>query len=113
MKTLFDTMEWNAKETSGEIAGQCCVMTRAPHILFFKLARTKVFHSTLPAPSGILWWRPMDDDTLAELHQVCVRICRSDGFLVFCEMCRVPAATGLPFWREKLGDNFRYLCWRS
>src|ERR1700685_417722 len=94
-------------------AEECCVMTRAPRVMFVTLPRTKVYHPTLPASSGILWWHNADDATLTALHELCLGICAETGFAVVCAMCHAPAVPAFPFWREKLGESFGSLRWRT
>jgi hypothetical protein len=120
MQALFDTVRWHARVTPARSRGadddrteECCVLTRNPRLLFFRLPRSKVFHPDRPAPWGILWWRGVDDALLAELHAACLRVCSEVGLIEFCRMCHAGGPAARRYWREMLGDRFEYLRWRT
>jgi hypothetical protein len=133
MKVLLDSVCWNAREhpvrsrgtvSAGvelpvrqpdaheDVIEECCVLTRNPRVLFFSLPRSKVFHPQLPFPSGILWWRAVDETLLPSLHATTLEICSEVGLTEFCFMCHAQGSAARRYWQEMLGEQFSHLRWR-
>ena len=133
MKVLLDSVRWYAREhpvrshgavLAGmhlpisqtqpwhELVEECCILTRNPRLLFFRLPRSKVFHPQLPFPSAILWWHTVDDTLLASLHATTLRICSEVGLTEFCFMCHGRGRAARRYWKEMLGERSVHLRWR-
>jgi hypothetical protein len=130
--TLLDSVHWKASEHprvsrgylaggSGFLAGNrtpvspilfedCQVMTRKQHRFFLNVSRTTVFDEPeVPDKGAILFWKTSDEQLLRELHNTCVSICAEVGFTEFCTMAAARGPSAPPYWREMLGDQYRYL----
>lgn len=89
------------------------IMTRSPPLWIVELPRTKLFQMANPAIWGTLWWRACDADTLRRLHAAAKRICLEIGGHEFCRLCHTGGATTRAFWQSALGEDFRFLRWRT
>jgi hypothetical protein len=116
METLLDRVIWRGKTLTGnENEETCRVMTRRQRWLFFTRSRTTVLPTSDcdSSPGFIVWWNSNDPAVLGPVHKRMVEIIGRIGFIepaVWCESRltnRSPTALG-NFWRDQLGDLFRY-----
>ena len=84
-------------------------MTRRQSFIVLNFLRTTVFQPQLPGQGGILWWRTSDESLLTSTHKMVVQICGEVGFSEFCVMCEARGPSAPYYWREMLGEHYRFL----
>jgi hypothetical protein len=117
MDTLLDNVVWRGKLLEKiDIEEKCLVVTR--RITWFGLA-TRSRSTVLPVdypgstPGFIVWWNSNDPLVLQQVHPAMVQTIQRIGFTepaTWCERRHLNrSASSLPnFWRQHLGELFRY-----
>jgi hypothetical protein len=113
--TIMEPVVWQGTSVTGfELTESCIVMTRRIRWLAMR-SRTTVFpkEDCDFVPGFIIWWNTNDRDALALIHHGMVQVIKRVGFSEPATWCKMRfkqrSPDSLPgYWREQLGELFRY-----